>query len=195
MTLGRRLKTRMIVPISPESWTLDPEVTYLNHGAFGACPIPVLQAQSELRARLEREPVYFFDRLLEPLLDGARAAVAKLVHAEPEDLVFVTNATQGVGTILASLSFAEGDELLTTDHCYNACRNALEFAAQRHGARVTTARVPFPLSSAQEIVDAVLAQVTPRTRLALLDHVTSPTGLVFPLEKLVRELRDRGVST
>src|SRR5580700_1728161 len=100
-----------LLPVSPESWTLDPEVTYLNHGAFGACPRPVLERQSELRALLEREPVRFFDRQLEPLLDAARAALAKLVHADPEDLVFVTNATQGVCTVLASLDFAAGDEL------------------------------------------------------------------------------------
>jgi len=185
----------MLTAISPESWTLDPEVTYLNHGAFGACPRPVLEVQTELRARLEREPVYFFDRLLEPLLDGVRAAVGKLVHAEPEDLVFVSNATQGVGTVLASLAFEPGDELLTTDHAYNACRNALEFTAGRHGARVVTARVPFPLHGEQEIVDAVLAKVTARTRLAMLDHITSPTGLVLPIERLVAELRERGVST
>jgi isopenicillin-N epimerase len=181
--------------ISPESWTLDPEVTYLNHGAFGACPKPVLQIQTELRARLEREPVYFFDRLLEPLLDASRAAVARLVHAAPEDLIFVTNATQGVSTVLASLTFAPGDELVTTDHVYNACRNALEFHAARHGARVVVARVPFPLTDEQEIVDAVMGAVTPRTRLAMLDHITSPTGLVLPIGRLVPELRDRGVST
>ena len=184
-----------LAAISPESWTLDPEVTYLNHGAFGACPRPVQQVQSELRARLEREPVYFFDRLLEPLLDETRAALGKLVHAAPEDLVFVTNATQGVNTVLASLTFAPGDELLTTDHAYNACRNAMEFHAARHGASVVVARVPFPLTREQEIVDAVMASVTPRSKLVMLDHVTSPTGLVLPLHRLLPELRNRGVST
>jgi isopenicillin-N epimerase len=181
--------------VSPHAWTLDPEVTYLNHGAFGACPRPVLERQSELRTLLEREPVRFFDRQLEPLLDAARAALAKLVHADPEDLVFVTNATQGVCTVLASLDFEAGDELLTTDHVYNACRNALLHTASRSGARVVTACVPFPLSGAQEIVDAVMASVTPKTRLALLDHVTSPTGLIFPMARLVTELRARGVAT
>jgi isopenicillin-N epimerase len=184
-----------LAPISADSWTLDPEVTYLNHGAFGACPKPVLQAQTELRARLEREPVYFFDRLLEPLLDEARAALANLVRAAPDDLVFVTNATQGVNTVLASLALAPGDELLTTDHAYNACRNALEFHAARQGAIVVVARVPFPLERTEQLVDTVMAAVTPRTRFAMLDHVTSPTGLVFPIERLVAELRAHDVIT
>ncbi len=181
--------------IHPEAWTLDPEVTYLNHGAFGACPRPVLATQGELRALLEREPVRFFDRELEPRLDLARAAVAKLMHADPQDLVFVTNATQGVSTVLASLTFAPGDELLTTDHVYNACRNVLAHTAARTGAKMVVAQVPFPLSGDQEIVDAVLGSVTPRTRLALLDHVTSPTGLIFPMARLVDALKARGVTT
>jgi isopenicillin-N epimerase len=108
-------------------------------------------------------------------------------------LVFVTNATQGVGTVLASFPLQAGDELLTTDHAYNACRNALLHAASRAGASVVTAEIPFPLSGEQEIVDAVMSRVTAKTRLALLDHVTSPTGLVFPIARLVSGLRARGV--
>src|SRR6266403_1588936 len=119
-------------------WTLDPAVAFLNHGSFGACPRPVLEAQQRLRERLERQPVRFFVRDLEPLLDDAAAAAR---------------------------------------------------------AEVVVVPVPFPLASADAVVEAVLARVTPRTRLALLDHVTSPTGLVLPIERLVRELAGRGVDT
>ncbi len=174
-------------------FVLDPEVTFLNHGSFGACPRAVLEAQSELRERLEREPVRFFVHELPALLDAARAELAAFVGAEPEDLVFVRNATQGVAAVLASLRLEEGDELLTTNHAYGACRNALERIAERTGARVVVAEVPFPLRDPSEVLDAIDAKVGPRTVLALIDHVTSPTGLVFPIEAIVERLEGRGV--
>jgi isopenicillin-N epimerase len=177
-------------------WRLDPGITFLNHGSFGACPEPVLRVQAELRAEMEREPVRFLSReRLESRLDGARTALGAFVGADPEDLVFVPNATTGVNTVVRSLRVADGDELLTTNHLYNACRNALEFVARESGARVVVAAVPFPLSGADAVMEAVLRAVTPRTRLAVLDHVTSPTGLVLPLADLVRELAARGVDT
>jgi isopenicillin-N epimerase len=176
-------------------WTLDPEVTFLNHGSFGACPIPVLEAQQEIRARLEREPVDFMSRRWDAQMDAARAELAAFVGADSNDLAFVPNATTGVNTVLRSLRFERGDELLVTDHEYNASRNALDAAAERQGARIVVARVPYPLSSADAVVDAVLERATSRTRLALLDHVTSPTGLVLPIERIVASLRERGVET
>jgi isopenicillin-N epimerase len=176
-------------------WTLDPGVTFLNHGSFGACPRPVLEYQAALRERLERQPVQFMARDLEGLLDEARAALGAFVGAAPCDLGFVPNATTGVNAVLRSLVFAPGDELLTTDHAYNACKNALHFVAERSGAAVVVAKVPFPVDGPDAVIEAVLARVTPRTRLALLDHVTSPTGLVFPIADLVRLLAERGVET
>jgi isopenicillin-N epimerase len=176
-------------------WTLDPGVTFLNHGSFGACPRPVLEYQDALRARLERQPVQFMARDLEALLDEARAALGAFVGAAPSDIGFVPNATTAVNAVLRSLVFAPGDELLATDHAYNACKNALHFVAERSGAAVVVAKVPFPVDSPDAVIEAVLARVTPRTRLALLDHVTSPTGLVFPIAELVRLLAERGVET
>ncbi len=176
-------------------WALDPAVNFLNHGSFGACPRVVLEAQSEIRARLEREPVRFFIHEYEALQGEARAAVAALIGADEADLAFVTNATAGVNTVLRSLDLAAGDELLTTDHAYNACRNALEYVASRAGARVVVAAIPFPIQDPEDVVAAVLARVTPRTRLALLDHITSPTALIFPIDRLVAELAARGVDT
>jgi isopenicillin-N epimerase len=175
-------------------WTLDPQVEFLNHGSFGACPRHVLDRQQELRARMERQLVLFLSRELEPLLDEARASLASFVGAEPDDIAFVPNATTGVNTVVRSLRLGPGDELLTTDHAYNACRNALR-AQEALGARVVNAAVPWPGVTPAQVLDAVLSAVTPRTRLALIDHVTSPTGLVFPIEKLVRALEQRGVDT
>jgi isopenicillin-N epimerase len=174
-------------------WTLDPAVTFLNHGSFGACPRPVLEAQQRLRERLERQPVAFLGRDLEGLLDGARRELAGFLGADAGGLAFVPNATTGVNAVVRWLALAPGDEVLATDHAYNACRNALDVAAATARARVVVVALPFPLGSAEEVVAAVLARVTRRTRLALLDHVTSPTGLVLPIERLVRELGARGV--
>lgn len=175
-------------------WSLDPAVTYLNHGSFGACPTSVLAVQAELRVELEREPVDFLVRTFQGRLDAARAELATFLGADPADLAFVPNATTGVNVVLRSLGFGPGDELLTTSHVYNACRLTLEHVAHTTGARLVVAPVPFPLQDASEIENAVLAAVTPRTRLALLDHVTSPTALVLPLKGLVPELEARGVA-
>lgn len=174
-------------------WPLDPAVTFLNHGSYGACPKAVLEHQAALRAELEAEPVLFLGRNLEARLDAARARLAAFLGADPDDLAFVTNATGGVNAVLRSLSFAAGDEVLTTDHAYAACKNTLDYVAGRSGVKVNVAVVPFPLASPDEVVAAVLAKVTPKTRLALLDHITSPTALVLPIAKLVSELAARGI--
>ena len=174
-------------------WPLDPAVIFLNHGSFGACPTEVLRHQAALRAEMEAEPVRFLSRELDERLDIAREALAVFVGADADDLAFVVNATSGVNAVLRSLVFSSGDELLTTDHAYNACKNTLAFVAERAGARLVVATVPFPVASPVAVVDAVMAQVTPRTKVALIDHVTSPTGLVLPLERLIAELTARGV--
>ncbi|NOY91019.1 MAG: aminotransferase class V-fold PLP-dependent enzyme [Deltaproteobacteria bacterium] len=176
-------------------FALADDVLFLNHGSFGACPREVLALQSELRERLEREPVQFMLKERPRLLDEARVKVAAFVGAAPEDLAFVPNATSGVNAVLRSLRFEPGDEILVTDHGYHACSNAARFVAERAGARVVTVKLPFPLISAEEVILAIHGAVTERTRVALLDHVTSPTGLVMPLDRLVAGLEARGVMT
>ena len=180
---------------STGAWRLDPTVTFLNHGSFGACPEPVMAAQAAWRDRIEADPVRFFSRELEGHLEAARATLGGFLGGDPDGIAFVPNATSAVSTVLGSLRFQPGDELLTTDHEYNATLNALTAAARRDGARVVVARVPFPVAGAGEIVEAILAAVTSRTALALVSHVTSPTALVFPIGQIVRELERRGVDT
>ena len=176
-----------------QHWELEPGLDFLNHGSFGACPTVVMEEQQRLRRVMERQPLDFLYREIDDRLDVARAALAEEVGVQPADLAFVPNATTGVNTVLRSLRFEPGDELLTTQHEYRACKNALEFVAARDGAEVVVAPIPFPFEDSQELVDAVLGCATERTRLLLIDHITSPSALVMPLDRILPPLRDRGV--
>jgi isopenicillin-N epimerase len=178
-----------------EHWLLDPEITFLNHGSYGATPIAVLAKQDEFRTQMEREPVRFMVRELEPLLDDARRTLADFLGADAAGMAFVTNATAGVNSVLRSLDLDEHDELLVTNQEYNACRNALDYVSQVAGSKVVVADTPFPISSPDEIVQRVLERVTPRTRLLLIDHITSQTAIIQPVETLVREMTSRGIDT
>jgi isopenicillin-N epimerase len=178
-----------------QHWLLDPAVTFLNHGSFGATPRVVLAKQDALRQQLEAEPVRFMVRELEPLLDEARAAVAAFVGATPDDIALLPNATAGINAVLRSLDLDKNDELLVTSHEYNALRNALEHVASLSGAKIVAVGIPFPIASPDVIVERVLAAVTDRTRLLLVDHVTSQTALVFPIARLAAELSARGIDT
>ncbi len=176
-------------------WRLDPSVTFLNHGSFGACPLPVLAHQRALVDELEAGPVAFLGTTIEARMDEARHAVARFLNADPEGLVFVQNATQGVSTVLRSLSFEAGDELLTTNHEYNAILNGLAEVARTAGARVVPVQLPLEIESGEQVLAAVLAAVTSRTRLAVVSHITSPTATILPIKEIVRELDARGVDT
>jgi isopenicillin-N epimerase len=174
-------------------WGLDPEVVHLNHGAFGACPTQVLEKQQSLQWEMEANTLYFFERRLPELLTEARGALAGFVGAAPQNLALVPNTTTGVNTVLASFPFQAGDEVLVTDHGYNACSNAARYFAGKAGVRVVTAQIPFPISGPAEVLERVLSACTERTSLVLIDHVTSPTGLLFPVEDLVPELHRRSI--
>jgi isopenicillin-N epimerase len=168
-------------------------VLYLNHGSFGACLKETLRVQGRWRDRLEANPTGFLGRDIEALLDWVRSEIGAFVGADGVDLALVANATAGVNTVLRSLELRPGDELLATDHSYNASLNALRFAAERTGATVVLARVPFPCPGPDAAFEAIMAAVTPRTRVAMIDHVTSPTALVLPVDRLVPALQDRGI--
>ncbi|HET7704567.1 MAG TPA: aminotransferase class V-fold PLP-dependent enzyme [Thermoanaerobaculia bacterium] len=178
-----------------EHWMLDPAITYLNHGSFGATPLAILARQDEYRSQMEREPVRFFVRELEAMLDAARRELAAFLGADAEGLAFVPNATAGVNAVLRSLDLDKHEELLVTNHEYNACRNILDFVAETSGAKVVVVDIPFPITGPDAIVDAVLARVTDRTRLFLIDHVTSQTAVIMPVERLIAEMNKRGIDT
>ncbi len=184
-------------PGAPElvaRWALDPSVDFLNHGSFGATPRAVLAVQDALRAEMEAEPVEFLARRLPARLDAARARVAALVGADPAGLVFVPNATHGVESALGALDWREGDEVVHADHGYNAVKMALLRLEHRYGVRHVPAIVPFPIHDPEQVIGAFAAAIGPRTRLVIVDHVTSATALTFPAAELVALCRARGVA-
>ncbi len=184
-------------PYSPlvEHFGIDTGRVFLNHGSFGAVPRAVRAMQASVRARLDADPVRFFVEDLEPLLDEARAAMAALVGCPPEDFAFVENASAAVNAVVRSLRFRPGDELLTNTHEYNACNNVLALAAEHWGAKVVSVPLPFPLHSDDEVVERIAGAATERTRLALVSHITSPTGMILPVKRVVAALAARGIDT
>jgi isopenicillin-N epimerase len=178
-----------------QHWQLDPDLDFLNHGSFGATPKVVTAAQREFQNALERDPIEFLapERSLNPKLDHVRDLLAKLVGADSTDLAFVRNATEGVNAVLSSLPLQPGDEILVTNHGYNACINAARYVTQKCGAEVRVADIPFPLATPDAVIAAIDAGMNQRTRLLLVDHVTSPTGIVFPLEPIIDLARRRNV--
>jgi isopenicillin-N epimerase len=175
------------------AWALDPAVAYLNHGSFGATPVPVLAEQQRLRTAMERNPVGFLVHRLPELLDAVRAEVAAFLGADQEGLVFVDNATTGTQTVIAQVRLGPGDEVLTTDHCYPAVLAQLRRVTESVGARLEIASVPLPAPGRAEVAEAVLARLTARTRLLVVDHVASCSGLVFGVEEIAAECRRQGV--
>lgn len=175
-------------------WELDPSCVFLNHGSFGATPTFARKEQRRWQDILENEPVRFYERIAPEALRLARVSLAEMLNCNPDDLALVENATTGVNTILRSLEFNQGDEILVPDHAYQACRNTIDFVAKRWGANVVVCNIPFPLNSPQEVIDEIMSKVTSRTVLAMIDTVTSPTGLLMPFKELVRLLESKGIS-
>src|SRR6185437_2395458 len=174
-------------------WRLDPDFLTVNHGSFGATPACVLAVQAEWRDRMEAQPSRFMRAMLPGALRDAANRLGGFIGAPGADIAFVDNATAGCNAVLRSLQFAPGDEILVLDHGYNAVRNTVRFVTERAGARMTEAPVPFPDFSADRMVASMQAAITPRTRLAVIDHITSGSALVLPVQRLVEVCHAAGV--
>ena len=174
---------------------LDPDVTFLNHGSFGACPRPVFEAYQRWQLKLERQPVAFLDpnRGLSGWMREARVALAAELGAQADDLVGLTNATTALNIVAQSLDLKPGDEILTTDHEYAALEKTWAYVCRNTGARVVVVPVQLPLTNAAQFTQAILAGMSDNTRVLFLSHITSATALVFPLEQVVAEARARGI--
>ena len=173
---------------------LDPDIVFLNHGSYGACPREVFDDFQQWQREMERNPVEFLGRRSGTLLAEARAQLARTLGARAEDLVFVTNATTGVNIVAASLALQPGDEVLATDHEYGACDATWQRACAQAGAAYRRVSIPLPFEP-EAFAATLLAAVTPRTKLIFVSHITSVTALVFPLAELCAGARERGITT
>jgi len=174
-------------------WGLDPNTVFLNHGSFGATPLAVLDEQDRIRRLMERDPVHFVERLSHEMWQDSINELSKFLNADPGGMSFVANATTGVNTILRSLNLSKGDEIIVPDHAYQACRNAIDFVTERSGARTVVIRIPFRIDDESDIIDPIVSAINDKTVLAMIDTVSSPTGIRMPFEKLVGLIQERGV--
>jgi len=176
---------------------LDPDVVFLNHGSYGACPRPVFETYQRWQLQLERQPIAFLDpaRGLNGWMHDARTALAAELGTSADNLVGLTNATVALNIVAQSLDLRPGDEILTTDHEYAALEKTWAYVCRRTGAKVVIVPIPLPLTNEPQFTDAILAGLTDRTRVLFLSHITSATALVFPIQRAVAEARARGIWT
>lgn len=177
------------------SFLLDPNVTFLNHGSFGACPIPVFETYQNWQREMERQPVEFLGRRHDALLADARAKIGLYLNADPQDLIFVPNATVGINTVARSLRLQPGDEILATDHEYGAVDYTWNFVCGKTGATYVRHPIPLPVTTHEAFVESLWSAVTPRTKVISISHITSPTALTFPIAEICRRARAAGILT
>jgi isopenicillin-N epimerase len=178
-----------------DQFLLDPDVVFLNHGSFGACPKPVFEEYQRWQLELERQPIEFLGRRFNDLMREARRALAGYLGTQAGSLVCVTNATVGTNIVARSLKLEEGDEVLSTNHEYGAMDRTWRFACLKTGARYTNHALPHPLESREQFVESLWSAVNERTKVIFLSHITSPTALIFPVEDICRRARDVGILT
>lgn len=174
-------------------WPLDPGVTYLNHGGYGVTPDEIMKVQAEWRLRIERNPTAFMSAEYPRAIRDAAGLLARYIGAEAEDVVFVDNATTGCNAVLRSLDLKPGDEIIVTDLTYGAIVKAARYVARRTGAKLVTVNIPLPVRHEDDLLVAFDAQFTDRSRLVILDHIVSPTGLVMPVRRLTNLAHGKGV--
>ena len=174
---------------------LDPNVTFLNHGSFGATPRPVFEEYQHWQYKLEQQPVRFIDREVHSHLKNARQKLGEYLNAQPDNLVFVPNATFGVNILVRSMKLQDGDEILTSNQEYGACENAWSLSCQKTGASLVRQPISLPVTSFAHIVDQFWQGVTPRTRVIYISHITSPTALCMPVDEICKRARDAGIIT
>lgn len=174
-------------------FSIETGIDFLNNGSFGACPLPVQAAQAVWRQKFEHQPIAFVVEELPGAIRAAAARLAGFLGASAGDVVFVENATAGMNAVLRSLEFAPGDEILTSDHVYGAVRKVLAHLEATRGVVTVEARLPWPSPDADAIVAAIAAKISARTKLLVIDHITSVSALLLPLARIVAVLRSRGI--
>jgi isopenicillin-N epimerase len=174
-------------------YLLDPSVTFLNHGSFGACPRVVFERYQAWQLEMERQPVEFLGRRYDGLIRESRDSLAEFVGTNGENLIFVPNATVGLNTVMRSLRLYAGDEILTSNHEYGALILGWQYLAREKGIVIKQMNLDLPFLDEKDIVEKIWAGVTPKTKVLFLSHITSPTALIFPVQELCRRAREAGI--
>ncbi len=178
-----------------DHYLLDPKITFLNHGSFGACPKPVFKDYQNWQRKLEEQPVRFLREEVYHHLKNARDALGAYVGSDGDDLIFVPNPTTAVNTVIRSLNLSAGDQILSTDHEYGSLVRAWEWFTQDIQVEFIQRELLLPMTTHEEFVQHFWAGVTDRTRVIFLSHITSSTGLIFPAEEICKKARDAGILT
>jgi isopenicillin-N epimerase len=178
-----------------DQFLLDPSVTFLNHGSFGACPKPVFEKYQAWQLELERQPVEFLGRRFHDLMNESRAALGAYLNADPDDLIYIDNATAGVNVALHALDLAPGDEVVTTNHEYGACDLTWQYLHEHNGVVINRVPIELPVTTHANLVETIWAAVTPRTKVIYLSHITSFSALVFPVAAICARAREAGILT
>ncbi len=178
-----------------ETFLLDPEIAYLNHGSFGACPRPVFERYQEWQRELEWNPVSFVQKKTAGYLRNARRVLGEYLHTDADNLVYFPNPTHAANMVIRSLDLKPGDEILTSNYEYGAMNNTWEFYCERSGARYIHQKFPLPAASSEEWIESLWEGVTEKTRMIFLSHITSPTALIYPIDEICRRAKEEGILT
>jgi isopenicillin-N epimerase len=174
---------------------LRKDITYLNFGAFGACPRPVLERSHQIQEEVEEDPTHFVLEKLPGYLKEARIALSYFLTCDPDDVVYVTNPSYGVNIVAKSLQLDHGDEVLATDLEYGACDRTWEYYCRQKGAVYMRQKIRFPIESTEDFISQFLEGITPRTKLIFISHITSSAGLRLPVHEICRTAKEKGLST
>ena len=174
---------------------LDPNVTFLNHGSFGACVKPVYENLLEWQTKMEQEPVKFFDDILFNALKASRRALGNYVGCSPDDLVYFPNPTTAINAVARSLKLKPGEEVLSTNHIYGALNRSWKYICAEKKARFIKVDIPFPIQSKEEFLDCFFNAVTNQTKVIFLSHITSMTAMKFPVEEVIQFSKEKKILT
>ena len=188
-----KLTTNLSAAAMRTQWPIDPNLTFLNHGSYGSVPKAAMRAQAMLRDRLEKDSPRFYKSDLEMLIDGFRSKIAGFINCHAHDVAPICNATFALCTILANIDWKQGDEVIVTDHEYGSIGNELERFVARYGIKVVKAVIPYPIQDPSEVTEQYLAAVTPKTRLAIIAHITSTSSMIYPITPIITELHAKGI--
>ena len=176
-------------------FNLDQSITFLNHGSFGACTKVVMDEYIKFQYELEKQPVDFIESRVPDLLMKSRLKLSEFLGVSNEDIILVDNPTTAINEIIRSLELSDGDEIITTDHEYGAMDKAWEFITERTGSKYNRVELPFPITSNDDIISALKNKFSSKTKILFISHITSPTGMIFPIKELCDYARLKNVIT